>query len=61
MHYEGHAFNDAFDKGKASGRITLNREGFTFRNETADVTLPLNTSRQVLCLQIFARALERFL
>ena len=42
MHYEGHAFNELFEKGKASGRITLNREGFTFRNDQAEITLPLN-------------------
>ena len=42
MHYEGHAFNEMFESGKASGRISLNREGFTFRNDDADVLIPLN-------------------
>ena len=42
MHYEGHAFNEGFEKGKASGRISTSRAGVTFRNDTSDVLLPLN-------------------
>ena len=42
MHYEGHAFHESFDSGKASGRISVNREGVSFRNDNADVLLPLN-------------------
>ena len=41
MHYEGHAFHDSFASGKASGRISVNREGILFRNDEADVLLPL--------------------
>ena len=41
MHYEGHAFNDSFENGKASGRISVNREGILFRNDETDVLLPL--------------------
>jgi len=42
MHYEGHAFHESFENGKASGRISVNREGILFRNDEADVLLPLN-------------------
>ncbi|MCM8541386.1 MAG: M48 family metallopeptidase [Lentisphaeraceae bacterium] len=41
MHYEGHAFHESFASGKASGRISVNREGVLFRNDDADVLLPL--------------------
>ncbi len=41
MHYEGHAFNESFESGKASGRISVNREGILFRNDETDVLLPL--------------------
>ena len=42
MHYEGHAFHESFESGKASGRISVNREGILFRNDETDVLLPLN-------------------
>lgn len=42
MHYEGHAFNESFESGKASGRISVNREGILFRNDETDVLLPLS-------------------
>lgn len=41
MKYEGHAFHESFDNGKASGSISVTREGVTFRNDNADVLLPL--------------------
>ncbi len=42
MQYEGHAFNESFEKGKASGSIKTSREGIVFRNDQAEVLLPLH-------------------
>lgn len=42
MKYEGHAFNDSFENGKASGYLNLTREGVNFYNSQCDCQLPLN-------------------
>ena len=41
MHYKGHAFNKIFDKGKASGSLTVSSQGISFRNEQSEIMMPL--------------------
>lgn len=38
---EGHAFHDAFAKGKASGTITIDASAVRFRNDAGNVAFPL--------------------
>ena len=42
MKYEGHAFNDSFENGKASGSINFSREGVQFYNSESECLFPLN-------------------